>query len=242
MKDNFNSVKWLPVLMGALGLMLLLALLTAYMGSRASRASQSRALGVSLLDERLVAVADSATVVGNGESAGYQQLAELRDEVASTLGMLAGAGIEAELSEDWQSFNIAINGLLDAQNKAQELPAAVDQAIIETGTFITALKRMSATLLGSRWADQRRNLEQVAGITDSAMRMLQSYKDGQLKIDELRPDIDSTIENLASKVEELLSDQQFGGQYAGLCNLCGHGRFGCNQRHAYHQHGSSDQQ
>ncbi len=223
MLDNFNSDKWLPALMGALGLILLLALLTAYIGSRASGASQSRAFGVRLLNERLGAVADAATRAGNGESAGYQQLAELTEEVASARGIIAGGGIEAGLPENWQAFNVAMSALLDARDKAQGLPAAVDQAIIDAGIFSTAMNRMSATLLGSRWSDQRDSLEQAAGIAASAVAMLRSYKDGQLQSEELRLQIGPAIRNLASKIEELLGDQQFGGQAAGEVNL-DHGR------------------
>ncbi len=219
MLDNFNSDKWLPALMGALGLILLLALLTAYIGSRASGASQSRAFGVRLLNERLGAVADAATRAGNGESAGYQQLAELTEEVASARGIIAGGGIEAGLPENWQAFDLAMSGLLDARDKAQGLPAAVDQAIIDAGIFITAMNRMSATLLGSRWNDQRDSLEQAAGIAASAVAMLRSYKDGQLQSEELRLQIGPVIRNLASKIEELLGDQQFGGQAADEVNL-----------------------
>ncbi len=219
MIDKFNLVKWLPVLMGALGLMLLLALLTAYIGSRASSTSQSRALGVSLLDERLGAVADAAKSAGNGEIAGYQQLAELKEEVASARDVFAGAGVEAGLSEDWQAFSVTLNELIDGRDKAQGSPAAVDQAIIDAGLFVTALNRMSATLLGSRWNDQRENLEQAVGIAGSAIEMLQSYKDGQLRIEELRPQIGSAADNLANKVGELLGDQRFTGQAADEVNL-----------------------
>ena len=219
MIDNFNSVKWLPALMGALGLMLLLALLTAYMGSRASSASQSRAFGVSVLDQRLGAVAEAATSAANGESAGYQRLAELREEVASARETLAGAGIEAGSPGDWRALNVAINGLVDAQDKVQGLAAAVDQAIDDAGVFITALQRMSASLLGSRWQDQRQNLEQAAGLTGSAVVILEAYKDGQLGIEEFSSQIDSAVEGLAGKVQELLGDPQFGGQAADEVSL-----------------------
>ena len=214
MIENFNSVKWLPALMGALGLMLLLALLTAYMGSRASSASQYRAIGVGLLEQRLGAVAETVTSATKGESAGYRQLAELKEAVASAREKLAGAGIEAGLSGDWQAFTIAMDGLLDAQDKVQALPAAVDQAIVDAGVFITVLRRMSASLLGSRWQEQRQSLEQVAGLTGSAVVILQSYKDGQLGVEEFSLQIGTTAENLAASVEQLLDDQQFGGQAA----------------------------
>ena len=219
MIDNFNSVKWLPALMGALGLMLLLALLTAYMGSRASSASQSRAFGVTVLDQRLGAVAEAVTSAANGESAGYQRLAELREEVASARETLAGAGIEAGSPGDWRALNVAINGLVDAQDKVQGLAAAVDQAIDDAGVFITALQRMSASLLGSRWQDQRQNLEQAAGLTGSAVVILGAYKDGQLGIEEFSSQIDSAVEGLAGKVQELLGDPQFGGQAADEVSL-----------------------
>ena len=214
MIDNLNSVKWLPVLMGALGLMLLLSLLTAYMGNRAAGDRQTRMLNASLLNERLDVVGAAATRAGGGDDAGYQQLAELKEQVASVKGRLAGAGIEAGTSSDWQAFDAAIERLLIVQEQVQRLQADVDQAIAEAGVFVTAMQRMSATLLGSRWQSQREGLERAAGTSNSIIQTMEAYNDGQLRIVDFRPQIDAAAAELADEVEGLLADEQFGGQAA----------------------------
>jgi twitching motility protein PilJ len=214
MIDNLNSVKWLPVLMGALGLMLLLSLLTAYMGNRAAGDRQTRMLNASLLNERLDVVGAAATRAGGGDDAGYQQLAELKEQVASVKGRLAGAGIEAGTSSDWQAFDAAIERLLIVQEQVQRLQADVDQAIAEAGVFVTAMQRMSATLLGSRWQSQREGLERAAGTSNSIIQTMEAYNDGQLRIVDFRPQIDAAAAGLADEVEGLLADEQFGGQAA----------------------------
>ena len=214
MIDNLNSVKWLPVLMGALGLMLLLSMLTAYMGNRAAGDRQTRTLNASLLNERLDVVGAAATRAGGGDGAGYQQLAELKEQLASVKGRLVGTGIEAGAASDWQAFNAAIERLLNVQEQVQRLQADVDQAIAEAGVFVTAMQRMSTTLLGSRWQSQREGLERAAGTSNSIVQTMEAYNDGQLRIVDFRPQIDAAAAELADEVEGLLTDEQFGGQAA----------------------------
>ncbi len=214
MLDKLDAVMRLPVLMGALSLMLILALLTAVLGNRAQGITQSRALSASLLRDRLGSLATTAERASAGDATAYRELADDYQQILSARDDLPGIGLQSGDDSDWQILDGAVGDLLGGQEQVSTFADSTKQGEEGARDFATALDRMSATLLGSRWQSQYDGLQKAVDIGRSVRGALKALETDQISLQEARLRLDGGMRDLTEVMNGLLNDRDIGGRTA----------------------------
>lgn len=214
MIDKLDAVMRLPVLMGALSLMLILALLTAVLGNRAQGITQSRALSASLLRDRLGSLATTAERASAGDATAYRELADDYQQILSARDDLPGIGLQSGDDSDWQILDGAVGDLLGGQEQVSTFADSTKQGEEGARDFATALDRMSATLLGSRWQSQYDGLQKAVDIGRSVRGALKALETDQISLQEARLRLDGGMRDLTEVMNGLLNDRDIGGRTA----------------------------